>query len=175
MARNVEIKARIADLDPIRTRVASLASGASQTTEQTDTFFVVSKGRLKVRAFADGSGELIAYERSNQPGPKESVYKRVTCQDARVLAQALGRVLPVRGTVSKHREVFLIGRTRVHLDSVRNLGSFVELEVVLAPDEPVEAGHREARNLLASLAIPEQALVADAYIDLLENPRTQRF
>jgi len=168
MARNVEIKARIADLAAIRARVALLSTQPSELVNQTDTFFAVPKGRLKVRAFQDGSGELISYERANNAGPKESVYTRVACRDAWSLAQALQRVLSVRGVVAKQREVFLVGRTRVHLDRVERLGCFVELEVVLAPAEPVEDGDREARELLRLLEIPDHALLAEAYIDLLE-------
>jgi predicted adenylyl cyclase CyaB len=77
--------------------------------------------------------------------------------------------MSVRGTVTKRREVFLIGRTRVHLDRVEDLGCFVELEVVLAPGEPVDEGHREVHNLLCALEVPERAPVAGAYIDLLEK------
>ena len=169
MARNIEIKAKIPDLAAIRSKAAALAAGPAQIISQTDTFFVVSKGRLKVRAFSDGSGELISYERANQQGPKESIYTRVACQDARALSEALGSVLPVRGIVAKQREVFLVGRTRVHLDQVETLGCFVELEVVLGFAESVESGHREAHDLLSALHIPERALVAEAYIDLLET------
>lgn len=169
MARNIEIKARVPDLDMIRSRVASLASGPCETLEQTDTFFSVPRGRLKVREFSDGSGELISYERSNQLGPKESVYSRFACQDARALALTLSGVLPVRGIVVKRREVFLIGRTRVHLDQVENLGFFVEFEVVLGTGEPSEHGDREAHQLLGRLQIPPSSLIAGAYIDLLEK------
>jgi predicted adenylyl cyclase CyaB len=169
MARNIEIKARVPGLATFRAKAASLASSPKQIINQTDTFFVVSRGRLKVRAFSDGSGELISYERADQQGPKESVYTRVTCDDAQALTWALSRVLSVRGIVAKEREVFLVGRTRVHLDQVENLGCFVELEVVLEPGEPAEEGRCEAHHLLRSLQIPEQALVAEAYIDLLEK------
>ncbi len=168
MASNVEIKARVQDLAGIRANVAALASGAGEIINQTDTFFVVPQGRLKVRAFPDGSGELISYQRSDTPGPKESVYTRVSCQDAPALVGALSRVLVVRGVVTKRREVFLVGRTRVHLDQVERLGCFVELEVVLSQGERVEAGRREAQTLLQSLEIPSAALVAEAYVDLLE-------
>ena len=82
LARNVEIKARVQDLAGIRAKVAALAPGPGEIIDQTDTFFVVPQGRLKVRAFPDGSGELISYQRGDQPGPKESVYTRVLCQDA---------------------------------------------------------------------------------------------
>jgi len=169
VSRNIEIKARVDDLGTLRMRASALASGVSQLIDQIDTFFIVARGRLKVRAFADGSGELIAYERSNEHGPKESTYTRAECRDAAALCEALARVLPVRGVVAKHREVFLAGRTRIHLDRVEKLGSFVELEVVLADGESPEDGRREAQELLESLAISERDLVPDAYIDLIER------
>lgn len=168
MPRNVEIKARVSDLDLVRQKVMSLTSLPSEILEQRDTFFVVSQGRLKIREFSDGSGELISYDRPDKPDPKESVYARCACPDPRLLATALSKVLGVRRTVVKRREVFLVGRTRVHLDHVDGLGSFVELEVVLSEVEPFESGKRDAHNLLRVLEIPETALIATAYIDLLE-------
>jgi predicted adenylyl cyclase CyaB len=169
VSRNVEIKARVENLTPIRTRAATLTTDGSRTIDQVDTFFAVPHGRLKVRAFADGSGELIAYERTDEPGPKQSSYTRVECSDAAALCEALARVLQRRGVVAKHREVFVAGRTRIHLDVVEHLGAFVELEVVLADGESVEAGRREAHNLLSVLQIPESDLVPGAYIDLIER------
>ena len=171
MARNIEIKASVPDLARIRAKAASLAAGPGQTIEQSDVFFVVPRGRLKVREFADGSGELLAYDRADEAGPKESDYVRVACPDARALVEALSRALPARGTVAKRRELFLAGRTRIHLDQVEDLGAFVELEVVLAEDERIENGVREAHELLRALGIPESALIAGAYIDLLEGQR----
>jgi adenylate cyclase class IV len=167
MARNVEIKARVPDLAAIRAKALALALHPSETVHQKDTFFETPQGRLKVREFPDGSGELIAYERADHTGPKVSTYERMSCSDARALVRTLTAVLQTRGTVVKRREVVLVGRTRVHLDEVDNLGSFVELEVVMAADEPVEDGVREARELLRALEIPLDALVSGAYVDLL--------
>jgi adenylate cyclase class IV len=62
----------------------------------------------------------------------------------------------------------MVGRTRVHLDEVRDLGHFLELEVVLRDGEAAADGEREAHALLAALVIPPDALLAPAYIDLLE-------
>lgn len=169
MARNIEIKARVPDLTAVRSRALALASAPPQVLSQTDTFFIVPKGRLKIREFPDGSGELISYERPDQPGPKESVYTRAHFHDAAALSQTLTAVLPIRGRVVKRREVLIVGRTRIHLDEVENLGSFVELEVVLRADESVQAGEIEASRLLEALAISSLALVPAAYIDLLEG------
>jgi predicted adenylyl cyclase CyaB len=169
-ARNIEIKARLSDLPRLRARVASLAPAPPEVLEQTDTFFVVPRGRLKLRQFADGAGELIFYERPDHAGPKESSYVRYACHEPAALAAILGRALGVRGIVEKRREVFMIGRTRTHLDEVRGLGSFLELEVVLDDGEAGAEGEHVARELLAAFEIPESALVAHAYIDLLEEP-----
>jgi len=169
VARNVEIKARIPDLRAIRAKAASLSSAGPEVIDQTDTFFGVPSGRLKVREFSDGSGEMIAYQRANEQGPKESVYTRVRCEAAKDLVRALASVMPVRGVVVKRRELFLVGRTRIHLDEVEHLGSFAELEVVLAEGDSVVDGRREAEELLDALGIPGAALVPEAYIDLLET------
>lgn len=169
MARNIEIKARIASLDAIRAKARRLAGGPSEILHQTDTFFAVPEGRLKIREFSDGAGELIAYHRPNRPGPRQSVYTRYVCADAKALCETLRQVLPVRGAVVKRREVFLIGQTRVHLDEVEGLGSCVELEVVLDDAETDEHGERIARELLRALEIPDASLIADAYIDLLTS------
>lgn len=169
MSRNIEVKCRVPNLTEVRAKALGIAARPSELVEQTDTFFVVPAGRLKVREFRDGSGELISYDRPDQPGPKESAYTRVPCQDAKVLAQAIGSVLPLRGVVVKRREVIIVGRTRIHLDDVRNLGTFVELEVVLRDDELPEAGEREALHLLDALGIPASSLLSGAYIDLLER------
>jgi predicted adenylyl cyclase CyaB len=82
--------------------------------------------------------------------------------------------VPVRGRVVKRRELVIVGRTRVHLDEVEGLGAFVELEVVLGEGEPVDAGTREAHELMDRLGIPRDSLVPGAYIDLLERRATIR-
>jgi len=174
LSRNVEIKAAVATLNAVRQAALPRASGPPETIAQIDTFFVVRHGRLKVRQFADGSGELIAYRRKDQSGPKVSSYSIVPTDDAAALVEILAKLAPIRGRVVKSRELFLIGRTRVHLDEVDSLGSFVELEVVLNNDEPAESGTQEAHELMERLGIPRDSLVPDAYIDLLERRATMR-
>jgi adenylate cyclase len=167
-SRNVEIKARVADPAALRARVAALATAPPVWIGQRDTFFAVPRGRLKLRRFDDGTGRLIFYERDDTTGPKTSFYSMSTCPDAREMEAVLTRALGVRGIVEKRRELFMIGRTRVHLDDVRGLGHFLELEVVLREGEPAADGDREAHDLMVKLGVPAAALVAPAYIDLLD-------
>lgn len=167
MPRNVEIKARSADLAAVEARARAIATSPPEDLAQDDTFFAVPRGRLKLREFADGTGQLIHYERPDATGPKTSDYVITPVAEPATLREALTRALGTVGRVRKQRRVYLVGRTRVHLDRVEGLGDFVELEVVLAEGEPEAAGREEARRLLATLGVDEGALLEGAYLDLL--------
>jgi adenylate cyclase class IV len=167
MSRNVEIKARIDSLPSLALRAAAIATDGPIEIFQDDTFFACNAGRLKLRAFSAEAGELIFYRRADLPGPKESFYVRSSTTDPLSLREALGLAYGVIGRVVKQRTLYKVGRTRVHLDRVRDLGEFLELEVVLRDDEPLAAGVQEAHELMARLGVDRSQLVEGAYVDLL--------
>lgn len=169
-ASNIEIKARLSpeQLARVREHALARASAAPEVLRQRDTFYTVPRGRLKLRELGDGTAELIAYQRPDRPGPAHSSYVRAACADAEALHEALARTLGVRGVVEKRRELVRIGPTRVHLDEVVGLGTFVELEVVLRPGQPLREGEEIAGELVAALGIAPECLIESAYIDLLE-------
>jgi predicted adenylyl cyclase CyaB len=167
MSRNIEIKARIASVQACAAKIAEVADQGPIDIAQDDTFFRCDGGRLKLRTFADGAGELIYYRRADQFGPKESFYLRSPTSSPDLLRDCLTLAYGQVGRVRKHRQLYLAGRTRIHLDEVEHLGQYLELEVVLADDEPSEVGVREAHELMEKLGIEEQQLIDDAYVDLL--------
>jgi predicted adenylyl cyclase CyaB len=170
MARNVEIKARIASVEALLPLALACADGPPEPIAQDDTFFACATGRLKLRVFADGRGELIAYERPDADGPKTSDYAITPIADPDALRATLARALGVTGRVVKQRTLLRVGRTRVHLDRVAGLGDFMELEVVLHDGERAEDGEAVAHELLRRLQIDAAQLVAGAYVDLLRAP-----
>jgi predicted adenylyl cyclase CyaB len=167
MARNVEIKARVPDMAALCQRVEAIADSGPEFIAQDDTFFACANGRLKLRAFANGSGELIAYERPDTTGPKTSSYFITPVPDPDSLRDTLARALGLAGRVIKRRTLFLVGATRIHLDEVEGLGDHLELEVVLRDDQSAEDGDAVARKLLAQLHVQPEHLIAGAYVDLL--------
>jgi predicted adenylyl cyclase CyaB len=169
MARNVEIKARLSGIAAIEPKVRALADTGPTAIAQDDSFFHCPHGRLKLRVFADGHGELIAYERGDTSGPKLSDYVRAPVADPAALREALTRACGLRGRVIKQRTLYLIGATRVHLDVVEGLGHFLELEVVLRDEQTLAAGEAIAQQLLSTLGIETDQLLSQAYIDLLEQ------
>jgi adenylate cyclase len=167
MARNVEIKARIESVEAIAPRAAALADEGPVEIVQDDTFFRCEAGRLKLRAFPSGAGELIFYRRPDEAGPKESFHAIVPVPDAGALREVLSLACGEAGRVRKVRTLYLAGRTRIHLDRVEHLGDFLELEVVLADGESALSGAEDARRLMARLGVGPGRCIAGAYVDLL--------
>jgi predicted adenylyl cyclase CyaB len=171
MPRNVEIKARVNDLATLHEQIFTLAGRPPEIIDQEDVFFVVPNGRLKLRILTPGKGQLIYYQRPDSTGPETSHYQIAHSDDPHGLLAVLAAAYGTGPTVRKRRWLYLIGRTRVHLDRVEGLGDFLELEVVLADGEDEASGRAEAEQLLALLDISPAQLIATAYADLLSSRR----
>jgi predicted adenylyl cyclase CyaB len=169
MRRNVEIKAHARDFERQRLRAEALATRAAQHLVQEDTFFHVRAGRLKLRELSDGSADLIQYDRGDSAGPKESQYIVFRTKQPAGLKQVLAKALGIRAVVRKSRTVYFSGETRIHLDQVEGLGAFIELEVVLDPDQDIQYGTAVAEDLMSKLGIQKEDLVAAAYVDLQQG------
>jgi predicted adenylyl cyclase CyaB len=169
MARNVEIKARVKNIENLERAVEKISDTEASEIFQEDTFFNCTRGRLKLRSFSRQQGELIFYQRDDQLGPTESFYVRSTTNDPASLLETLELAYGEAGRVIKKRNLYLVGRTRIHVDRVEGLGSFVELEVVLEEDENVDVGVKEADRIMQQLGIGKSQRVEGAYVDLLRQ------
>src|SRR5262249_17346980 len=126
---NVELKARCGRLAEVREILLRAGADAHGVDTQTDTYFRVPRGRLKVR---EGTIEnaLIAYERPDTPGAKPSAVTltELDRDTSCALHELLEAALSVRVQVRKRREILFIGNVKFHLDEVEGLGAFVEIE-----------------------------------------------
>ena len=169
MPTNIEIKAKVPDLEILRRKVEKLDVKETNEIFQEDTFFKTEKGRLKLRVFSENKGELIYYVRDNSTGPKRSYYYIYKTNEPEILKKILEFTLGIRGVVKKKRLYYIVGNTRIHLDEVKNLGSFIELEVVLSAGQNENEGKVIANDLMAKLDINKKDLIDKAYIDLIEK------
>ena len=169
VAANIEFKARLHDPDAQEQVAESIAGIAPEVLFQRDTFFHVPHGRLKLREISGGQPHLIQYFREDQPSVRRSDYVIAPVADPMMLIEALDRSNGIRGVIRKVRKLWLVGNTRIHFDAVDGVGNFVELEVVLDPDQSDEEGHKIAVDLMNQLDIRDQDIVDVAYIDLLES------
>lgn len=167
MPSNIEIKARVADPARKRELAERLAQTPPTVLQQCDTFFPCANGRLKLRELSATEGQLIFYRRPDTPGPRQSDYSIYPTKSPASLRALLTAAFGIGKVVVKTRLLYLVGETRIHLDSVAGLGSFVELEVVLASDQSAEEGGRVAREFMSALEIDQADLIDRAYADLL--------
>jgi adenylate cyclase class IV len=172
--RNIEVKARCKDLTAAREAARSLGAEFAGILEQRDTYFVAAHGRLKLREIAGASAELIAYSRDDTAAVRGSDYRLIPVPDPAALRAALAAALGVRIEVVKRRELWLWRGVRIHLDEVSELGTFVELEAVMAAGEADEEGHRKVAVLREALGIAEADLLARSYADLLRERCPER-
>lgn len=164
---NLELKAR--DPDPERSlRVCEeLGAEGGGVLQQRDVYFEASRGRLKLRYENDGIGQLIAYERPDQPGVRASHYRVIPVLAAGELERALADALGTLAEVRKTRRLFLYDGVRIHLDRVEGLGRFIELEAPVGVGEDQADRERLLEDLWRALGVQPDEFIAGSYCDLV--------
>jgi predicted adenylyl cyclase CyaB len=167
MKRNIELKARCADL--AAKRAAALVMGAvpAAVLHQIDTYFIVPHGRLKLREINQERAELIQYHREDQAEFRASNYRVVPVSDAGQMKAALIAALGLRGEVRKRRELLMYHNVRIHLDEVAGLGTFIEYEAVISPEAGEEITRRRLEELQRGMKIDRASYLARSYSDLM--------
>ena len=163
----VEIKARCREIDSIRPILERLGARLQGTDRQTDTYFQVSHGRLKLRQ-GNIENVLIFYQRQNQKAAKRSDVHLYPCSDSAQLLALLSAALPPLVVVRKERQIFWLENIKIHLDHVAGLGSFVEIEAIDLKQTKTETElHTQCRDLQNQLGIQESEMVDCSYSDML--------
>ena len=166
---NIEIKARTSRIEPIRQYLLDHGADFKGIDNQTDTYFDVSNGRLKLRQ-GNIENSLIFYNRVNQPGPKQSDFELIPVNNGADLKLILTKAIGVRITVSKTREIYYIGNVKFHLDSLEHLGVFVEIEATnMGTDFSVTTLRDQCNFYMEQFGINEVDLVPVSYSDLLNR------
>jgi predicted adenylyl cyclase CyaB len=162
---NAEFKARCLDpRDAIR-RVRAVGARWLSRERQVDTYYRVAEGRLKVRETRTRA-ELVWYFRCNTLRSKRSDVVMLTLRDVASVKATLARTLGVKVIVDKVRRVYLRENVRVHLDRVKGLGDFVEIDSVGAAGDFPRL-QRQAEEMARDLGLQARDLVRGSYSDLL--------
>ncbi len=165
----IEIKARCADPDLVRARLKELGAREIGTDTQVDTYFNVGEGRLKLRR-GEIETNLIYYRRPEQAGPKHSEVQLYRPADAESLQTLLAQALPTDVVVVKKRSIYFVDNVKVHLDNVKSLGSFIEIEAI---DQPGKFSLEELRSqceaLMVTLGVDTTQLIKHSYSDMIRK------
>jgi len=163
----IEIKARCANAEKVRQILLANKADFKGIDHQIDTYFKVPIGRLKLR---EGNIEntLIHYNRPNQVGPKNSqvTYRRLPPNtDIKApMAAAMG----ILAVVDKQRGIYFIDNVKFHVDEVKDLGTFMEIEAIDETGEiDVEKLKEQCDFFIQLFEIQKEDLIDVSYSDLM--------
>ena len=169
---NFEFKARLRDAARVRAVLKSQRARFLGTDHQVDTYFRVSQGRLKIRA-GRLENALICYQRTDAAHARRSAVELMLLPRRNSVCDILTRALGVLVVVDKRREIYFVGNVKIHLDRVRGLGTFVEVEAMTRTGD-VRKVRAQAERFQKLFAIPPADIVPQSYSDLILEKRAAR-
>ncbi|MEO6819720.1 MAG: class IV adenylate cyclase [Ginsengibacter sp.] len=164
---NFEFKARSQNLQELENKLLVRNPLYIGTDHQIDTYFNVSKGRLKLRE-GNIENSLIYYERTNVAGAKQSDIILYNHSPQQSLKDLLTKVHGVKVVVNKIRKIYFIDNVKFHFDAVEGLGTFVEVEAIDKDGTISIVELKEQCQKYADfLDIQKEDFISKSYSDLL--------
>ena len=165
--KNIEIKAECKDLKKVENILKTLNADFLNRRFQRDMYFKTPKGKLKIRETDVESDSLIFYKRRKKLNPKKSFYFIYNTENSSELKEVLKEAFRINVIVEKLRKVYLFENVRIHLDNVKNLGNFIELEAVISKNDDEKKSRKNIDFLMEKLCIKKEDLMKDSYSDML--------
>ena len=163
----VEFKAKVADHRIAEQKLLTLSPDFRGTDNQVDTYFNVSKGRLKLRE-GNIESSLIWYERPDEASSKLSqvrLYKHTPSPD---LKELLANLHGIKVIVEKARKIYFIENVKFHFDTVPGLGDFIEVEAISENGSPSRTRIQEqCDHYAAFLQVSPEDYMSLSYSDML--------
>ena len=168
MPKNYEIKFPVENYNQIKKRALSLRgkyqSYNNYTEAQKDFYYKTKGSRLKLRIINSNLGSLIFYDRNEEESKRISEYLLVRTKDHSEMKTILDNLFDKLITVSKKREVFIYDNIRVHLDKVKDLGCFLEFEIIFSS---LEKAKKQMKEVIEHFGLDEDKFIKNSYSDML--------
>ena len=165
--KNFEFKAKVDDIEKYESKLLTLNPIFKGLDYQTDTYFNVREGRLKLRE-GNIENSLINYDRENVFGSKESQIILYQHEPNVALKNILTKQLGVKIIVSKKRKIYFIDNVKFHFDLVERLGTFIEVEAIDNKQEfTIEVLKEQCNKYFSFFELTEQNIVDKSYSDLI--------
>lgn len=161
--KNLEIKLRLRP----ESKTDVLEPFYVETLYQTDTYFSCPNGRLKLREETGKTSYFIFYQRENINNEKISNYECYPVSDLVNFWKLFASLFHEELKVVKERRLFLIENARVHLDTVTDLGQFMEIEVVIKTEEEDRKASDLLLRILKMTGVENNERIASGYREML--------
>lgn len=164
MPTNLELKIKLKTFSKTEKLLQKAGAQYKGILNQKDIYYEFKKGLLKLR-IEKGENYLIKYLR-DEKGKRWSNYEILKI-DGKNVEKYLAEFWKVEAVVEKKRKLYLIGDTRIHLDEVKRLGKFLELETVVIKDK--QAADKQFKNVVEILQLDTNNQIKTSYRNLISK------
>jgi len=177
--KNIELKAKYPNQKAAMVIAENLGARYEGILKQEDIYFKISpaklkaklKERLKLRIINNADYELIYYKRAKVKSAGESEYEIFKVRNGMELLNLLKSILPVISIVEKKREVYIFENVKIHIDTVKGLGKFIEFEALCRNKKEIKDAPAKLKKLASDFKISTKNLIKMSYSDLITNKK----
>lgn len=165
--KNIELKIQVENFGEIFKSLKKIRAKNEGILQQTDTYFNCAKGRLKLREENNKKFQLVFYKRPDTKGAKVSDFYIINFskQQAQALKASLKKAYGEKVIVKKERRLWKHKNTRIHLDSIEKLGTFLELETYVCKN--IKEACQEYNEVARLLNLSKYKKLDKSYSDML--------
>jgi adenylate cyclase, class 2 len=164
MPTNLELKIKLDKKNSAEKILKNAGAQYNGLLKQKDVYYKFKNGLLKLR-IENGSFCLIKYFR-DEKGTRWSNYELLRLEGKNV-EKYLSEILKVETVVEKKRKLYIYKNTRIHIDEVKNLGSFLELETVVTRNK--KSAESEFAEVVGFLNLDLKKQIKSSYRNLLKK------
>ena len=168
MPTNLELKIKATSHESLKKILKQIGAENKGMLNQKDVYYSVPNGLLKLR-IENGNESLIVYNRNENDKSRWSDFEVLKFINGKG-EKFFSKLFDVEIIVKKERELFYYDDTRIHLDTVKFLGKFLELETLVINGK-ADAKKRFAK-IISLLKLDESKQIRKSYRDLLMNKTT---
>ncbi|WP_242928300.1 class IV adenylate cyclase [Pontibacter vulgaris] len=166
MYADITIKARCPDPAEVESILQQHNADYKGLDVQTDTFYNVDYGKLKLRQ-GNIENVLIHYNRFSVQGLKQTEVLMYLKNPGSATIEEVCGSLQVMNELRKLRKIYFIDNVKFHIDQVDGQGSFIEIEAIdLDGSLGTAILHQQCHYYKELLQIADEDLINDSYIDL---------
>ncbi len=163
MPTNLELKLKLKSHDSIKKILKNVKADYQGVLNQKDVYYKNKQSLLKLR-IENGKECLIKYNRDEKGKKRWSDFDILYFEQGNV-EKFLSELFKITAVVEKKRLLYKILNTRIHLDNVKGLGYFLELETLVFNNKKDAQNRFEKVKELLNLDTKNQ--IRKSYKDLI--------
>jgi adenylate cyclase, class 2 len=165
MPQNLELKIYCDSFSGLKKALKEIKAEFNGKLIQKDVYYKTTKGLLKLR-IENGEQSLIKYLRDEKGKDRWSDYHVLKFSEGDA-EEFLSSIFDTETIVEKTRLLYMYKNTRVHLDDVKNLGKFLELETLVL--NGLQDAKKRFKNIISFLNLDINNQIKNSYKILIDE------